>query len=103
MSDDNRRVHCERHGLKRPAFVCRHLVTGAGLGFVEPFGEQDADASDEQAAWCDRCEEARLAGGGWTPASEAAAGISLICSDCFEAARARNGRWTAVSRRWGYS
>lgn len=103
MSDDNRRVHCERHGLRRPAFVCRHLVSGAGLGFVEPCGEQDPDASDEQAAWCDRCEATRLASGGWTPASEAAAGISLICGDCFDAARARNSRWTAVSRRWGYS
>lgn len=83
--------------------MCRHLVTGVGLGFVEPCGPQDADASDEQAAWCDACEEARLARGGWTPASEAAAGISLICDGCFEAARARNSRWTAVSRRWGRS
>jgi hypothetical protein len=71
-----------------------------GLGFVEPHGEQDEDASDEQAAWCDRCEEARAAGGGWTAQSEADAGITLICAVCFDAARARNSRWTAVERGW---
>jgi hypothetical protein len=103
MNDDHRRVHCERHGLRKPTFVCTHLVSGVGLGFIEPRGEQEPDASDEQAAWCDQCEEARLAGGGWTARSEAAAGITLICADCFEESRARNSRWTAVSRRWGYS
>lgn len=103
MSDDSTRVHCERHGLQKPTFVCRHLVSGVGLGFVEPSGPQDEDASDEQAAWCDHCEQARLAGGGWTAQSEAEAGITLICGACFEASRARNSRWTAVSRRWGYS
>ena len=103
MRDDQRRVHCERHGLQKPTFVCQHLVNGVGLGFIEPRGPQDADASDEQAAWCDGCEDARLAGGGWTPRSEAEAGITLICEACFDASRARNSRWTAVSRRWGHS
>jgi hypothetical protein len=103
MNDDPRRIHCDSHGAQRPTFVCRHLVSGVGLGFNEPCGPQDEDASDEQAAWCDHCEEARLAGGGWTAKSEAEAGISLICALCFEASRARNSRWTAVSRRGGYS
>ena len=103
MNDDPRRIRCDQHGTQRPTFVCRHLVSGVGLGFIEPQGEQDADASDEQAAWCDQCEEARLAGGGWTAKSEAEAGVSLICAVCFEASRARNVRWTAVSRRWGHS
>lgn len=103
MGDDPRRIRCERHGLRRPAFVCRHLVSGVGLGFLEPRGPQAEDAAGEQSAWCDRCETARLAGGDWTRQSEADAGITMICIDCFEASRARNGRWTAVSRRWGYS
>ncbi|WP_165183891.1 hypothetical protein [Caulobacter soli] len=80
--------------------MCQHLVEGVGLGFNEPYGKQDEDASDEQAAWCDRCEEARLAGGGWTPQSEAQAGISLICAVCFEASRARNTHWMAAERGW---
>ncbi len=67
--------------------MCRHLVDGVGLGFVEPCGPQDADASDEQAAWCDACEEARLAGGGWTPASEARPG----CPDLRRMLRGRAG------------
>lgn len=100
MNDDSRRVRCDRHGAQRPTFVCRHLVSGVGLGFVEPFGEQDADASDEQAAWCDRCEEARLAAGGWTDTSEAQAGVTMICAACFEASRARNSRWMDVARGW---
>jgi hypothetical protein len=103
MADDPRRIHCVRHGARNPAFVCRHLVDGVGLGFVEPCGPQDADASDEQAAWCDACEDARLAGGGWTDRSETEAGITLVCGECFEASRARNSRWTAAARRWGHS
>jgi hypothetical protein len=101
MNDDPRRIHCDRHGAQRPAFLCGHLVSGVGLGFVEPEGPQDEDASDEQAAWCDRCETARLAGGGWTAQSEAAAGITLVCAVCFEASRARNTHWMeGVARGW---
>src|SRR3954464_1470144 len=101
MRDDPRRIRCERHGPQRPTFVCKHLVSGVGLGFVEPQGPQQEDASDEQAAWCDRCEETRLAGGGWTAQSEANAGISLICAACFEVSRARNAHWAAsVARGW---
>jgi hypothetical protein len=88
-------------GRKDPPSCAGTWSRASGSASSNRCGEQDADASDEQAAWCDQCEEARLAGGGWTAKSEAEAGITLICAVCFEESRARNSRWTAVSRRWG--
>lgn len=83
-------VFCPNHGEGAPAFVCRHLVGGSGLGFIEPFGEQAPDASEELAAWCNECENVRRQRGGWDDASEGFAAVTLICSGCFENARIRN-------------
>src|SRR5688572_22362352 len=41
-------------------------------------------------AWCDLCEDAFQAEGGWNDASEAVADIQLLCTHCYDAARARN-------------
>src|SRR5262245_49455499 len=88
-----RMVHCGTHGQRWPTFVCKHLVRGSGLGFVEPNRvPTSSEDSDEQYAWCAECERVRQEQRGWNDASEAFAGVTMICDLCFEAARARNHR-----------
>ena len=89
--EEQRRVHCREHGDRLPAFVCRHLVRGTGLGFYEPNHTPLSDGEpDERCAWCEACERARQGRGGWDDESEAFAGVTMICDACFEAARIRN-------------
>jgi hypothetical protein len=82
---EERVVHCGSHGPRRPAFVCRHLAQGTGLGFFVPDG-----AGGDLQAWCGECERVRARCGGWDDESEGFAQIMLICDLCFEAARERN-------------
>ena len=85
------RVHCREHGLRYATFVCRHLVSGNGLGFFAPDRTPISEhESDEQCAWCAECERVRQRQGGWDDVSEAFAGITMICDTCFDAARLRN-------------
>jgi hypothetical protein len=92
-------VHCGTHGERRPTFVCRHLVQGAGLGFFQGRTLSEEDSA-EPCAWCDACEKVRIkCGGAWTDESEGFAGVTMICDLCFEAARLRNSR-PHVKRAW---
>jgi hypothetical protein len=84
---DTRAVHCGSHGLRRPAYVCRHLAWGSGLGFFAP-----DDAGDDLQGWCEECEQVRTRCGGWGDESEEFAQIMLICDLCYQAARERNIR-----------
>ena len=81
--------------------MCRHLVSGTGLGFFQGQPLSDGDAT-EQCAWCDECEEVRIKCGGWTDESEAFAGVTMICDLCFEAARLRNSRLKAKRAWWKF-
>ena len=78
-------VQCGAHGEGHGCFVCRHIARGEGTGwFSGPrFGDPRPDA------WCDACEAAHRAAGGWTEESEATAGITLICHHCYEERQAR--------------
>ena len=88
---ERKRVHCHEHGDRYPTFVCRHLVSGSGLGFYTPNrSPASEEESDEQCAWCADCEQVRRRQGGWDDVSEAFAGVTLICDACFEASRLRN-------------
>jgi hypothetical protein len=78
-------VHCGSHGPRRPAYVCRHVVRGSGLGFFTP-----DEPGDDLHAWCRACDRVLQACGEWNDESEAYAQIVLICDLCFEAARKRN-------------
>ncbi|HKR66143.1 MAG TPA: hypothetical protein VJZ00_20600 [Thermoanaerobaculia bacterium] len=70
-----------------PAYVCRHLVRGEKLGF---FTAEPPD-SEYPDAWCRDCERVRIAeGGDWNERSEEFAGVTVICSQCYVAARERN-------------
>src|SRR2546423_11297000 len=83
-------VHCPKHGEKRPASVCQHLVRGSGRGFFTPNRPPTEEESAEQAAWCSDCERVRQDERGWNDVSEGYAGVTMICAACFEAARRRN-------------
>jgi hypothetical protein len=79
-------VTCGAHGETPSTFTCRHVATGAGCGFHA----SDEDPSDPWPdAWCDLCEERRREGG---PAEAVAeqAGITLLCTRCYESARELN-------------
>jgi hypothetical protein len=90
-----RRVHCAQHGTFGPAFVCRHVRHGSGLGFYvancpnadDPVGS-DFDGCPN--GWCEECEQKRLQCGGWNEESEAFSGVTLVCARCFEEIRCRN-------------
>lgn len=79
---------CERHGETPCTFGCRHLTFGVACGY---HASVDEPADKWPDAWCDLCEDALQASGGeWTEASEEVADIKLMCTYCYDAARARN-------------
>ena len=87
MSDATKRVHCEQHSETPATFVCRHLCFGVACGFHRS-GDDPADLWPD--AWCDRCEGAFEREGDWNASNEPE--LSLLCTGCYEAARARNDR-----------
>ena len=88
---ESKKVVCPTHGERHATFVCQHLVRGSGLGFIEPNREPiSPEESDAQSAWCAECESVRQKQGGWDDVSEGFAKVTMICSECFERARARN-------------
>ena len=82
-------MECPLHGSRPPAFICRHLRQGEGLGFNTPLDAVDPELPFENA-WCDACEKVRVREGGWNDASEAFAGVMPICDGCLEEIRSRN-------------
>ena len=52
-------MECSRHGVRKPAFVCQHLVGGVGIGFYQPDDELDPEFPFENA-WCSACENVAL-------------------------------------------
>ncbi|MDX1485099.1 MAG: hypothetical protein R3229_11525 [Alphaproteobacteria bacterium] len=92
QDDERRKVACGEHGPQPATFVCRHLAeslnTGARVGYHCSAESPDNPRPD---AWCDACEDRRLAcGGDWTGESEAFAGVTLLCGLCYDRARAAN-------------
>jgi hypothetical protein len=89
------RVHCGRHGPSGCAYVCQHVVRGAGLGFYaancpNPDDPVADDGDDCPNGWCEECERKQRQCGGWTDESEAFAGVTLVCIHCFDEIRRRN-------------
>jgi hypothetical protein len=81
-------VVCGEHGETPATFMCRHVATGSACGFHASV-EDPADRWPD--AWCDLCEAAfQAAGGEWNETSEAGLDMKLLCTRCYEAARARN-------------
>lgn len=85
---DSKLVTCGAHGDTPSTFACRHLTRGVACGY---HASVDDPADKWPDAWCDLCEQAfQAAGGEWNDESEKVADIKLMCTHCYEAARARN-------------
>jgi hypothetical protein len=86
-ADQCRIVHCDRHGDRRAAYLCDHLLHGSGQGFFSG----DDPGNPHPDAWCSRCEQIRLAHGTeWNAESEALIRVRLVCGDCYEEIKERN-------------
>jgi hypothetical protein len=79
-------VHCSRHGDNREAFMCKHLLQGAGLGF---FYDVDDPANPYPDAWCPVCEQSRDESGEF-PSEYARANFKLVCGACYEEIKQKN-------------
>lgn len=91
---DSETVVCGTHGPTRSTFACRHLASGVGCGFHA----DDSDPADAWPdAWCDQCDELQARSGGW-PEDLPRGLIQLLCTHCWETARARNEAVPALAR-----
>jgi len=81
-----RSVHCARHGDNREAFICKHLLEGAGLLF---FWDVDDVSNPYPDAWCSRCESERDESGMF-PDDYARSVIKLVCGACYEEIKAKH-------------
>jgi hypothetical protein len=85
--EDQGSIICIAHGETPATFACRHLAQGVACGFHSRLD----DPGRWPDAWCDLCAESlQAAGGQWNDAFEQVAEISALCTECYEAARARN-------------
>lgn len=83
-------VHCEKHGDRRKAYVCDHLLHGSNQGFFAG----DDPGNPHPDSWCAKCDQIRTLHGGadgeWNDASHALITVRLVCGDCYEEIKARN-------------
>ncbi len=84
-------MECSIHGDKRPAFICKHLFGGEGLGFIE--SEEPVDPEwPFKNAWCSECNKVLEREGQWNDMSENFAGVMAICEGCYQDIKKRNNR-----------
>ncbi len=89
MTEDADKVECSRHGQCTAAYVCQHLAAGQDLGFHWGYDPEDP-FNPYPDAWCDSCEAVVTKLGEWTDDAAAAAGIKVVCSECYAVIRGRN-------------
>lgn len=83
-------VHCDRHGDRRKAYVCDHLLHSDGQGFFTTAPDEDLTNAHPDA-WCSKCEQIWLDHGGeWNETSEALIQVRLVCGDCYEEIKERH-------------
>lgn len=90
--DDHRYIECCTHGKQIATYVCQHIVQS--LRDNQPRGFWSSAESPEQPypdSWCTGCETMVNEIGEWNDETEAKAGVTLICSACYERAKALNG------------
>lgn len=79
-------VHCGRHGDNQEAFMCKHLLEGASLGF---FCDEDDGSNPYPDAWCSECERVRRESGQFDD-DYARATVKLVCGACYEEIKAKH-------------
>ena len=90
-------VRCHRHGVRRKAYVCDHLLTGRRQGFVSS-NEQPGNPYPD--AWCSACDHIRKTHGRtWNSESEALITVRLVCGDCYEEIVAMTPYYYALESR----
>jgi hypothetical protein len=68
--------------------MCQHLVNGVGCGFHSATSKR----SPWPDAWCAACEVVLNRERRWNDAAAAFAKIKLLCTHCYDAAKARNSQ-----------
>ncbi|HSG32296.1 MAG TPA: hypothetical protein VLB82_12225 [Thermodesulfobacteriota bacterium] len=84
-------MECKKHGENRPAFVCKHLQNGEGVGFIESQDTFDPEWPFKNT-WCADCEKVLVLEGEWNNVSENFAGVMAICEGCYQDIKKRNNR-----------
>lgn len=88
---DQHDAECCTHGKQAATYVCQHILQT--LQDSKPRGFWSAEVGPGELhpdSWCSECEAMVNAVGEWDDETEAKAGISLICSVCYERARDLN-------------
>lgn len=89
--ENQRYVECNAHGKQLATFVCQHIVQT--LSDNRPRGFWSAEAEQDELypdSWCSECEAMINTVGEWNDETEAKAGVTMICSACYEKAKALN-------------
>ncbi len=89
--DDTTEKPLRKHGAKRMAITCRHIVRFIESANGKPVGFHQApsDKKPFPDAWCTACDKALAkANGEWTPQVLERAGFRQLCPCCYEFARA---------------
>lgn len=78
-------IECGKHGTASATFVCQHLVASLSSGERVGFVAAVDSTAPRPDAWCHTCESVRIrCGGEWTDESESFAGVTLLCSSCYD-------------------
>ncbi|MGF1742879.1 hypothetical protein L4C34_17750 [Vibrio profundum] len=92
MSYEDRFVECCNHGRQQATYVCQHVIVSLQDGIPRGFWSAEPEVGHERPdSWCDACEErVKLSGGEWDDESEEFAGVTLLCSVCYDNAKQMN-------------
>lgn len=85
-------VICEIHGSREMAFACIHIAEALNEEKKVGFYFSEAEGDLPQIAWCGSCEQYLLDNGEeWTKDFQSLADFQMLCSECFEEAKYKEG------------
>ncbi len=86
-------VQCPEHGVREATFVCQHLAACLKTGKVVGLFTAEDPTNPRPDAWCKVCDEfCYHHGGDWNDETEVFAGITMICSECYDQAKQINSQ-----------
>lgn len=91
MSEPQHLIECVEHGQQPSTCVCQHIAQTVSDGEARGFCWADDPDNPRPDAWCSKCEaKVQETGGVWNDESETFAGVMLLCSSCYDRAKAIN-------------
>ncbi|MBN1904118.1 MAG: hypothetical protein JW927_03385 [Deltaproteobacteria bacterium] len=92
MSNDQKYVECSTHGKQQATYVCQHIIQSLRDGIPRGFWSAEPEPGDLRPdSWCSACEEmVNKTCGEWNDESEEFAGVTLLCGECYDRAKAMN-------------